>query len=99
MLKGGSFNEGQEVRYTAKDMRFTVKGDALYAICLGLPGDETTIGSLKSLRESGISSVRMLGVDRELEWSFAEEGLKIKTPDERPCEHAYAFKIVSPQRP
>jgi alpha-L-fucosidase len=99
MEKGGAFNEGQEVRYTARDMRFTVKDDTLYAICLGLPGDQVSIESLKTLRESEIGSVRMLGVDRELEWSLGEEGLRIQTPDERPCEHAYVFKIVSSRRP
>jgi len=94
MKKSGAFSETEEVRYTAEDIRFTVKDNLLYAVCLGWPGDEVTIKSLRTLYESEISSVRMLGVDEELEWSLTKEGLKIKTPDEKPCEHAYVFKIV-----
>jgi len=94
MEKGGPFSEKHEVHYTAEDIRFTVKDDALYAICLGWPGRKVTVRSLKTLYKSEISSIKMLGVDKELEWSLEEEGLKIRTPDEKPCEHAYAFKIL-----
>jgi alpha-L-fucosidase len=95
MTKAGYFMEDQEVQYTAQDIRFTVKDDVLYAICLGWPGESVTIQSLKTrLYESEIASVKMLGVDKELEWAMAEEGLKIEPPDEKPCEHAYAFKIT-----
>jgi alpha-L-fucosidase len=60
-----------------------------------------TIRSLKRLEEElsiywledDIQSVSMLGVDEELEWSFSDDGLTIITPDERPCEHAFVFKI------
>ena len=52
------------------------------------------IESLKRLYESEISAIKMLGVDRELEWSLTEEGLSIETPDEKPCDHAFAFRIV-----
>jgi alpha-L-fucosidase len=42
-----------------------------------------------------IKSVTMLGDGKELEWELVQgEGLKIKTPKEKPCEHAYTFKIV-----
>jgi len=93
MEKGGPFSERQEVYYTAEDIRFTVKNDALYAICLGWPGKEVTIRSLRMLYRSEIGSVKMLGVDKELEWRMSGEGLKIKAPKEKPCEHAYVFKI------
>jgi len=42
-----------------------------------------------------IKSVTMLGDGKELEWELVKgEGLKIKTPKEKPCEHAFTFKIV-----
>ena len=88
-----SENEG-EVEYTAEDIRFTVKDDNLYAICLDWPGEQVIIESLTRLYEEEITSVRMLGVDKELEWSMTREGLQITSPNERPCEHAYAFKIA-----
>ena len=50
--------------------------------------------SLKNLYETEVRSVYMLGVDAELEWSLSREGLTITPPAEKPCEHAYVFKIV-----
>jgi len=94
MQKAGYFMEDAEVAYTAQDFRFTVKDDVLYAICLGWPGAQATIKTLKNtLYPSEIASVRMLGVDQELTWAMTEEGLEISVPQERPCEDAYVFKI------
>ena len=91
--KAGAFNEGEKVTYGAQDVRYTLKGDTLYAIVLGWPGETTTLGALKRLTPTEIKSVRMLGVDQPLTWQMTHEGLVIKTPDSRPCEHAYTFKI------
>ncbi|GAH49392.1 unnamed protein product, partial [marine sediment metagenome] len=40
-----------------------------------------------------IKSVKMLGIDEVLPWKMTKEGLNIKTPTRKPCEHAYVFKI------
>jgi len=105
------FNES-EIVYTGKDIRFTVKGDNLYAVVLAWPGDEVLITSLVPAEEredededlieySGyylypdeVKSITMLGDGKELTWELTKQGLKIKTPEEKPCEHAYVFKIV-----
>ena len=94
MKRTGSFSEQQEVEYKAQDIRFTAKDNVLYAICLGWPEKQVTIRALKRLYESEVSSVIMLGIDKELKWSFSDEGLTIKTPDKKPCEHAFVFKII-----
>jgi hypothetical protein len=49
---------------------------------------------VKSLYPAEIRSVRMLGSERELKWSLGEAGITMQTPAERPCEHAFVFKIV-----
>jgi alpha-L-fucosidase len=90
-------SERESKPFTAGDIRFTTKGDALYAICLGWPGDQAIIKSLGSnsaVRAEGISRISMLGVEGSLFWSQDEEGLKIRTPSVKPCLHAYTFKIV-----
>ena len=79
--------------YTARDIRFTTKGNDLYAICLDWPGEQVTIESLRVLWKSEIKSIKMLGISEELEWSLTDEGLTIKTPDTKPGEHAYTFRI------
>ncbi|MFO7917231.1 MAG: alpha-L-fucosidase [Anaerolineae bacterium] len=94
MKKAGYFMEDEEVEYTAQDTRFTMKDDALYAICLGWPEEDVEIASARGrLYEEEIHSVTMLGDDRPLEWSMTDDGLVITPPAARPCRHAFAFKI------
>jgi alpha-L-fucosidase len=93
----GSFQDTKRTEFTAQDIRFTTKGDALYAVCLAWPGEEAIIKSLGSnspIRAGMISEVRMLGAPGALSWSQDENGLKAKTPSEPPCQHAFAFKIA-----
>ena len=97
MEKGGSFNEKEIAGFTAKDVRFTVKDNILYATCLGWPGAEITVETLQLLYPAEIRSVTMLGSDQELKWSLNDAGMTIETPAQRPCEHAYVFKIVRGQ--
>jgi len=95
------FNE-KELGYTAEDIRFTVRDNILYATVLDWPGEEITIKSLIPGKAGGyylfpeeIESITMLGDGEELDWYLdKKEGVKIQTPDEKPCENAYVFKIV-----
>jgi len=81
-------------KYGEDNIRFTRKGEnTLYAIAMEWPGKQVTIRSLNDQEDVGIESVSMLGVDGELNWELSAEGLTIDTPSEKPCEHAYAFKI------
>jgi alpha-L-fucosidase len=93
MAKGGPFMEDAEVSYTGQDIRFTTRENVLYAICLGWPGESLLIKTASRLYPTEIQSVRMLGVEHNLEWSLTPDGLRICCPAEKPCEHAYAFKI------
>ena len=90
------YGEGdEEPGYGAEDIRLTVKDDAMYAISLGWPGEECTIKILNWMYKEEFKSIKMLGVDGELEWSFnRKDGLTIKAPDKKPCEHAFVFKIT-----
>ena len=94
MEKSGYFSEREEVTYTAEDIRFTAKDDVIYATTLGWPTGPFVMKSLAGLYESEIESVRMLGVDRDLSWSLSLDGLAVQPPEEKPCEHAYVFKIT-----
>jgi alpha-L-fucosidase len=74
-----------------ENVRFTWKPDkALYAIALNWPGEKLVIRSLKGTKPT---SVKMLGVDKELTWSQDKEALIINTPEKGGCENAYTFKI------
>ena len=81
----------------ASDIRYTHKGDSLYAIALGWPDggqlDLAALGDRTYLGEGSIGSVRLLGVDKPLSWTRDLAGLHITLPAEKPHDHAYAFKI------
>ena len=82
--------------FTQEDIRFTCKGNALYAVFCGWPGQTATIKSLGTGSEVGadaIARISMLGSQSGLSWSQDETGLKIETPADRPCAHAYTLKI------
>lgn len=96
-VKGGAFTDKDYVPMTARDVRFTTKGDVLYALTLAWPEKELLIRSLSTLLplcQKKIADVRMLGSDEKIEWSHGEEGLLLKPPAAKPCEHAFAFKIT-----
>jgi len=83
--------------YRPEDIRFTKKGQTLYAISLGWAEDSLTIRSLKSgsdLFTGEIASVSLLGSKARIQWSRTPDGLVITTPKERPCDYATAFKIT-----
>ena len=103
--KGGPFNEMDALRYTAQDIRFTAKDNFLYATALGWPGEKVFLKSLaggpnpdknfwNGLYPSEIVSITMLGDGRELKWELTKEGLSVETPQTKPCEYSFVFKIV-----
>ncbi len=95
MSKKGHFNETGEARFCAHDIRFTTANKAVYATCLGVPGDEVFINAFRErVNAAEIRSVTLLGVEGHLKWRFdRQEGLVIETPRSIPSEYANAFKI------
>ena len=95
MSVSGAFSDTKEkLAYRGSDIRFTVKGNVLYAICLDWPAPIFTIESLKTLYPGEIRSVELLGNDGELAWRMTDAGLEVTRPERRPCDGAYAFKIT-----
>jgi alpha-L-fucosidase len=80
--------------HAVKQVFFTKKPDALYAIAAGWPGKELV---LRNVRVPANVTVTMLGVPGRLKTQVAGESLTISTPDfgpdEAPCRYAYTFKI------
>ncbi len=92
----GSFNDTKRKVFSGEDIRFTTKGDVLYAIALDWPGERMSIKSLGSaagLARGEIAEVRLLGHDGKIEWARSDAALTIKMPDRKPCANAFAFKI------
>jgi alpha-L-fucosidase len=95
-VKSGNFNEGK-VRYSAKDIRFTSKGNVVYAFTLGVPDEDIKILSLgkdsKFLNKS-ISSITLLGSNLKLNWSQDQHALVISKPIQAPNNSALCYKII-----
>jgi alpha-L-fucosidase len=92
-----SFNERKR-KYTASDVRYTIKGDTLYAIVLGWPEQGTVemkaLG-LKSPQAFGkIASIQLLGAADPVKFDQSDDSLKVDFPKEKPCDYAYVLKIA-----
>jgi alpha-L-fucosidase len=96
----GSFNEGKRKDLTIEDIRFTTRGQSLYAFAMGWPEPHAPqevllapLGTASQYSTGKITNVELLGYGGKLKWVQDEAGLKIQLPDEKPCEHAIAFRI------
>ena len=97
----GSFSDTRRQAFTSRDMRFTTRGEVLYATLLGWPENgEATIQSLATgltLYNRGIAKVELLGWRAPLKWSRTVRGLKVKLPPEPPGKHAWVLRIEPEQ--
>ena len=99
---GGSFKDTATSGYTAEDIRFTAKGDTLYAIALASPEDgKLRIKSLAAgsgLTKREIKTVQMVGSKAQVKWTRTAEGLVIELPGENPSSYPVALKIFPVDR-
>ena len=90
-------NAFSKLVYSNKDLRYTSKGNAVYATFFGWPDGESvlletfakgaTTGDLK------VNTVSMLGYDGDIKWEMKDIGLEISLPDEKVNEMAIVFKL------
>ena len=89
----GSFAD-QKIPFNAKDIRFTTKGEILYAIALGQPSENTTIKLLAlSGNTNKITSIELLGSTEKLSWQQTTQGLIIHPSKSYPSENAVVYKV------
>jgi alpha-L-fucosidase len=84
--------------YTTEDLRFTTKGDTLYAFLMIWP--QTRSAVIKSLATGSpqvdgrkVADVSLLGYGGKIEWTQTADGLTVKLPEKAPCEHAVTLRI------
>jgi alpha-L-fucosidase len=93
----GTTPYGQSPKFAPGDIRFTTKGDSLYAIALAWPTDGKLV--IKSLAtgspnyQGEIARIGLLGSEPSLVWSRNADGVTISVPEKPPCDFAYAFKV------
>ncbi|MDP9049566.1 MAG: alpha-L-fucosidase, partial [Acidobacteriota bacterium] len=84
--------------YTAEDIRFTQKGDAVYAFVGAWP--KSRIAKIKSLASNSpqvvgakVTNISLLGYSGKLTWTQDAEGLSVNLPDAPPTKEAVTLKI------
>jgi len=86
------------LKFDHSDIRFTTKGDTLFAIALGWPPDGrfliTSLAAGSTNHPGQIGKVELLGSKSNLKWTREPQGLEIRAPHAPPCKYAYAFRIL-----
>ena len=93
----GSFGDQKPVAYTAKDIRFTSKGNTVYAFCLDVPVENKIIIKSLALKVNPsrkITNIELLGSNEKIKWNQKEEMLVIQTPKSMPGKEAIGFKLT-----
>jgi alpha-L-fucosidase len=93
------FGSASDVRkYSPQDIRYTAKGDTVYAFVMGWPKDGKVV--LKSLASGSkafpraVNKIELIGSNGLITFDRDQRALTITLPPEKPNEIAYALKIV-----
>ncbi|SDX90264.1 alpha-L-fucosidase [Lutibacter oricola] len=98
-VKKGHHSEGNNKDLSSKDIRFTSKGNKLYAITLAWPENGVVnITSLAKNSELGkdlnIKDLKVLGSTETIKWEQTNDGLKVTMPTKKPCEYAFTIALT-----
>ena len=93
----GQFGGVKDVRpYEASDIRFTTKGETLFAFCMNAPTGDikiTSLGKTSKLNEKAIASIQLLGSKEKLTWKQEADALVITKPSKLPEWQVVTFKV------
>ncbi len=95
-IEEGAFSERKDKPYTARDIRFTTRGDTLYVIALDWPGEKMIVQSLGAgspLESRQIREIRRVGSEESLPFQQTAAGLVVELP-KKTGDYAYAFRIA-----
>jgi len=90
------FNEGK-IKLGVDDIRFTTKGNVLYAIVLGWPTKPVTIKSLgrtAGLLNGSIADITLVGGAEKIDWAQADDAVTIQPPETKLFDEAAVFKVT-----
>ena len=73
----GAFTDTQRAAYTERDIRYTRKGDRLYAYVMRWP--QEGVVTLKALRDTPVNGVSLLGEGEVAWYQQAADGLTVHT--------------------
>jgi alpha-L-fucosidase len=93
----GRFGGLKDVRpYESTDIRFTSKGETVYAFCMSKPSGNIKIASLgknSKVNQKSISTVKLLGSKQKLNWTQDANTLTISQPSSLPEWQVLTFEV------
>lgn len=89
--KGGMFVD--KVSYGPRDVRYTRKGNTVYAIVLGWPGENVPVTFGSFAGKGKIKQVSVLGSTEKIAYTQDNIGLHIKTPSKKTDDKAFVVKV------
>jgi alpha-L-fucosidase len=95
-VKTGNFNEDKQKDFTSEDVRFTTKGNTIYAFVMGCPESAATVKALGlgSPQQPGkIQKVEILGYKGDLKWKQDDAGLRVEMPADKFSDVAITLKV------
>jgi len=100
--KQGDHTEYKVQKMTEKDIRFTSKGNAIYAMVMDWPTEDILIKSFSTdltTVADPIQEITLLGSTEKIKWNRTEKGLRIEAPKTKVGDYAFAFKIELQKAP
>jgi len=101
VIEEGQFTDSKDTVFTSEDIRFTVKGENLYATVMVWPEDGKV--TIKSLAEADASrlpvfhgivkDVKVLGCEEAPAWKRDEKGLHVEAPSVK-SDKPVVIKVV-----
>jgi alpha-L-fucosidase len=92
-IVSGHFNDTKRGSFTSADLRFTQKGETLYAMALKWPENGQIL--IKSLTPDRlqIQKVELLGNSGQPAWNLSANGLELDLTSCKPSPFPLAFRI------
>lgn len=89
------FNEYNNKKYTARDIRFTSKNNLVYAFLLDVPTEKVTISALSKIAGRGnVEKIELLGSNETIKWSQSKKALEIENSKSNPSQNAICYRIT-----
>ncbi|MYN20096.1 alpha-L-fucosidase [Rugamonas sp. FT107W] len=97
-ISAQGFNEGRNQPFTSADIRYTVKGNVVYAFVMGWPADGKVVlksmGSASAHLKQRVARVELVGRGDPLPFRQTAEGLHLTLPADAPAlSYAVALKV------
>jgi alpha-L-fucosidase len=94
-FESGNFNEDKQRDFTGEDIRFTEKGNTIFAFVMGKPeiAVVNALGLWSPQNPGKIQRVQILGYEGDLQWAQDSASLRVKVPANVLSDIGFTLKV------